>query len=134
MPAVELPNGASAIVISKSEITERQSRNVSRAFMVAGAMVAKLAELGFDQNDTSSWGVWSKLTDEEQDNVRAYETALITNMVKSWSFPTEITVESALELPKPIFDALVLACSEEFGKSEDFSPDGATDPKVLTVD
>lgn len=132
MPAVELPNGASAIIIAKDEITERQSRNVSRSFMVAGAMVAKLTELGFDQEDASTWGVWSKLSDEEQDNVRAYEISLITNLVKSWSFPTEVTADSALELPKSVFDALVIACSREFNKADDFSPDGVTDPKVLT--
>jgi len=132
MPAVELPNGASAIIIAKDEITERQSRNVSRSFMVAGAMVAKLTELGFNQDDTSTWGVWSKLSDEEQDKIRAYEISLITNLVKSWSFPAEITEDSALELPKSVFDALVIACSNEFNKSDDFSPDGVTDPKVLT--
>lgn len=134
MPAVQLPNEASAIIISKDEITERQSRQIARAFMVAGATVAKLSQLGFDQNDTSTWGVWSQLTDEEQDNVRSYETSLISNMVKSWSFDKDITVESALDLPKSTFDRLVIACSEEYNKAEDFSPDGSEDPKAHTAE
>ena len=56
----------------------------------------------------------------------------IAGMVKSWSLGDLPTTESALDLPKAVFDELANACAEEYNKRPDFSPD--PDPKAPTAD
>jgi hypothetical protein len=53
-------------------------------------------------------------------------------MVKSWSLGDLPTLDSALDLPKAVFEALAEACGIEFNKTSDFSPD--IDPKAPTAD
>ena len=53
-------------------------------------------------------------------------------MVKSWSLGDLPTADSALDLPKTLFEELANACAEEYNKRPDFSPD--TDPKAPIAD
>ena len=132
MPAINLPNGQSAIIFTKEEITERTNRAISRSFLKAAGTASKLTELGFNEKEPSTWNVFSEITDEDQSNLDGYQAALIVGMVKSWSLGELPTIDNAVDLPKTIFDALSTACGEEFNKVVDISPD--IDPKAPIAD
>ena len=134
MPALELPNGASAIITTRAEISERTSRNISRAYMVAGATVARLLELGYNEEDPTTWSAYSKLDDSESEAVDGYEAALIVGMVKSWSLGELPTLDSVYDLPSETFRALATACGDAYSQTQEFGPDGVTDPKAPTAD
>jgi len=134
MPALELPNSASAIIATKAEITERTSRSISRSYMVAGATIARLLELGYDETDPRTWSAYSKLDETEREAVDGYEAALIVGMVKSWSLGPLPSVDTVYELPSDTFKALAAACADEYNRTEEFGPDGVTDPKAPTAD
>jgi hypothetical protein len=128
MPAINLPNGQSAILFSNDEISERTNRMISNAFMKAAATAAKITSLGYDDKKPETW----EIDEADQANLNCYQEALIIGMVKSWSFGDLPTAESVLDLPKPTFDALSSACADEYIKTADFSPD--IDPKAPTAD
>ena len=132
MPAVNLPNNQSAILYSRDEISERTTRSISRAYMKAAGSAAKLTNLGFDETKPESWTIFAEISDEDRDNLDGYQAALIVGLVKSWSLGDLPTLDSALDLPKPVFEALAEACSNEFNNSTDFLPD--IDPKAPTAD
>jgi len=132
MPAINLPNGQSAILFNTEEISERTNRMISRAFMKAAGSAAKLNNLGFDDSKPETWSIFAEISDEDQANLDGYQAALIAGMVKSWSLGDLPTTESALDLPKAVFDELANACAEEYNKRPDFSPD--PDPKAPTAD
>ena len=132
MPAINLPNGQSAILYSRDEISERTARSISRAYMKAAGSAAKITSEGFDESKPETWTVFSNLSDEDQNNLDGYQAALIVGMVKSWSFGDIPTFDSSLDLPKSTFEALSEACSNEFNGTLDLSPD--IDPKAPIAD
>jgi len=132
MPAVELPNGQSAILYSRDEISERTARSISRAYMVAGSTAAKLVGLGYNDTDPTTWNVYSELTEDEQNNIDGYEAALIVGMVREWTLGAKPTLESVYDLPRLTFKELADACSNEYNGVEEFGPDGVDDPKAPT--
>ena len=132
MPAVNLPNNQSAILYARDEISERTARSISRAYMRAAGAAASLVKLGFDENNPESWSVFSDLADEDRDNLDGYQASLIVGMVQSWSLGDLPTLESALDLPKNVFDALATACADEFNGTVSTEPN--LDPKAPTAD
>ena len=132
MPAINLPNNQSAILYSLDEISERTARTISRAYIKAAGTAAKLTNLGFDETKPESWTIFAEISDEDRDNLDGYQAALIVGMVKSWSLGDLPTADSALDLAKPVFEALAEACSKEFNNTPDFSPD--IDPKAPIAD
>jgi len=132
MPAVNLPNNQSAILYSRDEVTERTARSISRAYMRAAGSAAKLTNLGFDDAKPETWTIFADISDEDRNNLDGYQAELIAGMVKSWSLGDLPTVDSALDLPKNVFEALAEACGNEFNNTPDFSPN--TDPKAPTAD
>ena len=132
MPAINLPNGQSAILYARDEVTERTARTISRSYMKAAGTAAKLTNLGFDEAKPESWTIFAEISDEDRDNLDGYQAALIAGMVKSWSLGDLPTADSALDLAKPVFEALAEACANEFNNTPDFSPD--TDQKAPTAD
>ena len=100
--------------------------------MKAAGSAAKLNNLGFDDSKPETWSIFAEISDEDQANLDGYQAALIVGMVKSWSLGDLPTTESALDLPKAVFDELANACAEEYNKRPDFSPD--PDPKAPTAD
>jgi hypothetical protein len=134
MPAINLSTGDSAILYARNEISERTNRAISKSFMAAGSIAAKLQDFGFDENDPLTWGKWTELTPDEQDKINEYQATLIVGFVKSWSRGDLPTLDSCLDLPTTLFQELANACSNEFSKQLDFSPDGVTDPKVPIVE
>jgi hypothetical protein len=133
MPAVELPSGQSAIIHTKDEISERTARRISRAYMLAAAAAAELANKGFDVADTNTWSAFSQLEPEHQDALDGYQAELIVGLTRSWSLDTAIDMETVLDIPRRTFEALAGACGEEFNRTEEFGPDGAIDPKAPTA-
>ena len=134
MKSVELPNGQSAFLYSKDEISERANRIIARAYMKAAATASLLATAGFDENDPKTWGSLGNISEEEQDALDGYQIALVMGMVKSWSFPEPIEANVILDLPSKTFNVLSDACSEAYSEVLDFTPDGQQDPKVPTAD
>ena len=132
MPAINLPNGASAILYSNSEISERTTRMITRAFMKAAGSASKLTQAGFVEDDPTTWTVFGEMPDEDIENLNGYQAALIVGMVKSWSLGDAPTMETALDLPKAVFDELSTACGEEFNNRLDTSP--TIDPKAPIAD
>ena len=132
MPAINLPNGQSAILYSRDEISERTARSISRAYLKAAGTAAKLTASGFDENKPETWSAFSDMSDEDRDNLDGYQSALIVGLVKSWSLGDLPTVDSALDLAKPVFETLAEACATEFSNTPDFSPD--PDPKAPIAD
>ena len=132
MPTVELPASQSAVIARKEDISERATRSITRAYMAAAGAATRLASAGFNDLDPSTWGVIGSISEEDQNALDGYQAALIVNMVRSWTLGDLPTLETALDLPKATFDALVLACAEEFNRTEEFGPDGVTDPKADT--
>jgi len=132
VPLVELPNGQSAIIASKEEITERTSRAISRAYMKAAGTAAKLASLGFDDADPKTWGIFAEISDDDQANLDGYQAELIVGLVKQWTLGDLPTLETALDLPKATFDALSEACGVEFNGST-LSTEPDVDPKAPTA-
>ena len=133
MPIVQLPNNQSAVICAREEITERTTRDISRAYMKAAGTAAKLAILGFDDKDPKTWGIFADISEDDQANLDGYQAQLIVGLVKQWTLGELPTLESALDLPKATFYALSEACAIEFnGSSVDTEP--AIDPLVPTAD
>ena len=132
MPAINLPNNQSAILYGRDEISERTARSISRSYMKAAGAAATLDKLGFDESNPDSWSVFSNLEDSDRDSLDGYQAALIVGMVQSWSLGDLPTLESALDLPKNVFDALATACADEFNGVINTEP--SLDPKAPTAD
>ena len=132
MPAINLPNNETAILYGREEISERTARNISRSYLKAASAAAKLVKLGFDDKDPETWTVFGGISDEDRNDLDGYQAAVIAGMVKSWSLGELPTVESALDLPKNIFDALATACADEF--NDTISTEPSLDPKAPIAD
>jgi hypothetical protein len=100
--------------------------------MKAAGSAAKITAEGFDETKPETWTVFSGISDEDQNNLDGYQAELIVGLVKSWSFGDLPTTDTALDLPKLVFDALAEACSNEFNGTLDVSPD--IDPKAPIAD
>jgi len=100
--------------------------------MKAAGTAAKLASLGFDDADPKTWGIFAEISDDDQANLDGYQAELIVGLVKQWTLGDLPTLETALDLPKPTFDALSEACGVEFnGSTLNTEPD--VDPKAPTA-
>ena len=130
MPLVELPNGQSAVIINRENLSERANRAIVRSYMAAAGAAAKLASSGFDDANPETWGAIAGLAETDQNALDGYQATLICHMVTSWTLGELPTPETVLDLSKATFDALSTACSDEFNQSEDFGPDAVLDPKA----
>ena len=133
MPIIELPNGVSAVILSRSELTERASRKVSDAWVRATSIAARLATAGWDEEDPSTWGpALRTVPQEEFEDMRRFQTVLVLSMIKTWTLG-DITEDALLDLSHEAYEALAAACSAEYNRVDDFSPDGVADPKAPTT-
>ena len=134
MPAIELPNGQSAILFSKDEISERTARRISGSYLKAAAIGGKMVEENVDLSDSQQVvNAMAHMTDEERADLSGFDAAVIVGMVRSWTLGDLPTAETVLDLPQNIFRALAKASSDEFNRIEEFGPDGAIDPKAPTA-
>jgi|ERR1035437_1598207 hypothetical protein len=124
---VSLPNDQWAVVISNSEITERQNRAILRAVMNSTGTTALLESQGFKDGDPSTYHVYSALSDEEKDSVNDVQTVLICSLVSSWSFDSPINGDSCLDLPQDTYQQLAMECLQAWKPTEV----DMLDPKVV---
>ena len=135
MPHVTLPGDQVATLYGRDEITQRVARQIDRAYLAAAASAALIAEYGYDDTDPTTWGkAIARLTDEERDALDAYQAVLIAGLVKSWTVSDSLpTAESALDLPRGVFEALAAECASIYNDVSEFGPDGVNDPKADTA-
>ena len=132
MPLIELPNGQSAVLRNKDEVTERTSRAISRAYLKAAGTALKISQMGFDETKPETWGVMSEISEDDQNALDGYQAELIVGLVSQWTLGDLPTVESVLDLPKSTFTALSDACDAEWNRDDSFEPN--PDPKADTAD
>ena len=132
MPVIELPNGHSAVIITRDDLTQRTARAINASWLKATSVAAQLAKAGWNADDPSTWGdAMTIISQDEFDTMSNFQTVLILNMVKSWTYG-DINEDAILDLPQRTYEQLAAACSTEYNKVVDFSPDGVTDPLVRT--
>ena len=129
---VDLPNGQTATIADRDSITERQSRAIALAQIIASASAAKLNASGFDNEDPNTWGVFESLSPQEQTAFSDYQATVVVSLVKEWPFGP-ITHDTVLDLDKKTFDILAEACDKELNGA-DISAEPDLDPKALTSD
>jgi len=128
MPAIELPNGQSAVIAKRGEISERASRKIEEAQLRSIAVSAKLIKAGLDTSKPETFAVYDELPQDDTDKIRALESVLIVNFVKSWTLGELPTMDSVLDLDHETFELLANECLQEFTKFPDFSQDAHEDP------
>jgi hypothetical protein len=125
---VALPNHTWAIIKSKGEISERVSRELSRALLESAAVTHKLTELGFDDSDAGTYHLFSQLTEQERSDLTAIQTVLIRSFVTQWYWEAEINDTTIEDLPAQCYEALALECLNAWTAEDD-----ALDPKADTA-
>lgn len=116
---VDLPGDAWAIIRSRDEITERQNRAIARASLLSTGKVADLESLGFKDDDPTTYGFFNDLSEAEKDQIAGVQTALILAFVASWSFDSDVSEESCLDLPTAVYQTLAMKCLTEYRGGED---------------
>lgn len=132
---VVLPGGT-ATLKTDDELTNKEVKTLRRSARVATAIAGQLTELGYDESDPDSWKVITKLPDDDYDTLDIFQRTCVIVRLKDWDVegvdrPT--TADSVDDLPRPVFVPLTVAAAD-IKLSDDFSVDGAVDPKALTDD
>lgn len=126
MPDITTPDGTTWKIRPSSEVTERQSRELTRTYMPSFLVAKRLVDSGFDEKDPETWEGYTSLSAEEQTAFGDYQAALIVAMVEGFT-------GDPLDLPKNVFEPLAGACSDEYnGASVNTEADIA--PLVPTSD
>ena len=111
---ITTPDGVVWTIRSKDEVTERQSREIVRAYMPAFLVAQKLT--GFDEAKPETWGSFTALSAEEQMAFSDYQAALISTMTTIDTDPHD--------LPTAVFEMLAGACSDAYNAASiDTEPD-----------
>ena len=140
---ITLPNGT-AHIKSRDDITERLYRVIDKA--QDGVIVAThhLREQGFDYTFDSLTAeqvaelpederlskfqknslIASGISNEDRAAINDYQVSLILSLTESWTFSSQVSEDSILDLKKSDFEALAKACQDELrGTVVDTSPD-----------
>ena len=148
MSTVQLPDGNSAELREADSLSNRDVKDLRRIARKVSVVGQKLRDLGIeeitedsDEADTSrkTLDILSKLTDSEDDALDLFQRHCLVMRLTSWTLrnpdgterPLPKTVEEVDDLPRPIYAKLTTAAAE-LDLNEDFSMDGAADPKVPT--
>ena len=128
---VELPKGKYAEITPLEELSERSCRAIDKAMLKVGMISIKVKEAGFDPDKVTLAQLYELLPDDEMDALKSYHDALLVNMVYEWDvLPALPTPDTVTDISRPVFEALVTACNEEFTKGTDFGSEGKDDPKA----
>ena len=132
---VQLPDGQMAVLKDDVELTNKEVKNLRRAARVAMGIATRLQESGFDENDASTWTVFTDMTDEEADTLDLFQRTCVVTRLKSWSLdlPLPVTPDDVDDLPRPIFVPLTNAAIN-IDLSDSFGMENAADPKAATDD
>ena len=147
MPVIALPNDFTATIYSQEDLSERSSRVIELAYLEALQTSAKISRMGIEFDAETSVDdpdieakledLYAKMNVNDVTKMRAYEAALIVQMVRSWNVLFDLTegkeikptMENVLDIPRAIFTKLAAACAAEFNKTEPASI-GEPDPKA----
>ena len=131
---VELPGG-SAELKDQDELTNREVKHLRKAARIAAGVANRLSELGFTDTDPSTWTVIAQLSDTEDDQIDLFQRTCVSIRLKSWTLELEIPkdADAVDDLPRPIYVPLTVAATD-INFSDDFSVDGAADPKADGAD
>jgi hypothetical protein len=132
---VELPGGT-ATLKTDDELTNKEVKTLRRSARVATAIANQLTDLGYDEADPDSWKVITKLPDDDYDTLDIFQRTCVIVRLRDWNVdgvdrPTD--ADSVDDLPRPVFVPLTVAAAD-IKLSDDFSVDGAVDPKAPTGD
>lgn len=178
---VELPDGATAIIIARDDVTIKTARAIERAKSKTMAASMALDDAGYlpPQNwprlpSKPEWyehgmvlettapdgspvtggdiltiekyeeaverreklakvnmSAMAAMSDANRDLLDDYETTLVLSMVTSWSYDTEITRDTIVELKADVFEQLAALCQLEYdGTTVDVEEN--TDPLATT--
>lgn len=134
MPIGEF-QGVSYVIKARGDLTEREDRLIMAALYKFQLVDERLTELGYDRSVPETGRVWAQLTPDEYADVRGYEDVLIVTMLKSWDREAPLPdLDTVLDLPKPLRDAILIDASAEYTRQENFGADGYADPKADTGD
>ena len=147
MPVIALPNDFTATIYSQEDLSERSSRVIELAYLEALQTSAKISRMGIEFDAETSVDdpdieakleeLYAKMNVNDVTKMRAYEAALIVQMVRSWNVLFDLTegkeikptMENVLDIPRAIFTKLAAACAAEFNKTAPESI-GEPDPKA----
>ena len=129
---VELPNNQSAVLRNYDELTERQARRIRSSLRSALELAGVIATSGYDDNDPSTYKILKDMDEGEGTAIDDYTDRCIVEMVKSWTLGDLPTMETVGDLPTATYAVLGEAAVLQTRDNEQFTADGAADPKVLT--
>lgn len=129
---VELRGGV-AVLRDDAELSNREVKHLRRAAKTATSIALKLRELGYIEDNPESFEVISLLPDEEYENLDLFQRTCVIVRLESWTLdrPLPETVDEVDDLPLDIFNVLTAAAAD-IKLSDDFSLEGASDPKADT--
>ena len=127
---IELPNNESATLRTYGELSERSARRIRSALRGALEQTGQMMAKGFDETDPSTWAALEN-TGEDSTSIEIYQDRCIVEMVKAWTLGDLPTMESVGDLPAKTYE-VIAEKSVEAARGEEFSVEGATDPKAPT--
>jgi hypothetical protein len=130
---VSLPNNESATLREYAELSEKAARRIRVALRAALEQAGSLAADGFDEADPRTWGMLKDLQGEST-AIEVYQDRCIVEMVKQWTLGDLPTMETAGDLPAQTYALLAIKATEAASPSDDFTVDGAKDPKAAIGD
>ena len=131
---VEIPGGTAELK-DQDELTNKEVKHLRKAARIAAGVANRLSELGFDDTKPETWTVIAALSDTEDDQIDLFQRTCVSIRLKDWTLELErpTTPEEVDDLPRPIYVPLTVAATD-INFSDDFSADGAADPKADGAD
>jgi hypothetical protein len=123
---VDLPNGEKATLKDSSELTNKEVKRLRRAARIASSVALKLDALGFDGDNSDTWGIMSTITDEDDETLDLFQRTAVIIRLDSWTLEQDIpqNVDEVDDLPRPIFQPLTVAAANiELSDDFEVSPD-----------
>ena len=128
MQEITLPDGSTAQVRSKMDVSERDCRRVDDAQMRSAKAMDLVVKSGADLDDPSTYGALeetaAKIAELGLDGPREWLKVLADVFVANRTdFPADL-----LDLPRGVYDPLVKACMDAYSFTE--TDEDPADPKA----
>lgn len=134
---IDLPGGAWADIKAPDELTEKDRRSIRKAGVPLVEVRAQLRAAGLQKPEAA-------MTDDERerawaitmgsDAVSDQSATFVIVYTTAWSYNLPVNIDTVLDLPAPVFDALVAATMPQGdGTPPNITVDGAADPTSPTV-
>jgi len=130
---IDLPGGT-ATLKDKSELTNREMKQLSKAQLTAAGTALHLKEYGFDPADPTTWSEAARLTADDMDTIDLFQRTCVFLRLVSWDLknddgsdrPLPQSADEVDNLPMSIYTPLTVAAVAgiKFGEDEfEVSPD-----------